>query len=562
MPGNDNFAAITGTLYGTDRDTASSLSYSIQNGVAENNTIGSVNYDQKRIGSFGTLYLNSSTGAYTFVPDDAAIEGQTASSLSEDNFVFLVSDGTASTTTGFTAWIVGAGDAPIISDGNDRVTLSEANTALSATGNITVTDSDLSDAVNIGKSLTVGGTSTATHPSNADLLAMLSLTPSSLLSDASSTSASVGWAFNSGTQHFNYLAAGETLVLTYTVSATDTGSPALSDNTTVTITITGTNDGPTLTAPATVALSDTSADDTFANVSGTLAGSDVDHNAVLSYSVAGQTNGSQSIGGVTYTASLVGRYGTLYLNGSTGAYVYVPDDAAIEALQANTSEAFSVRVSDGTSSATQTLQVAITATNDTPALTASVTSMAYTDTAADNSFTAITGSLSHVDRDGDAVTYSVAGQVSEVNQISSVRYDVKRVGTYGTLYLNSNSGAYVFVPGDAAIEGIKTNSSETFSLLASDGNAVDAVQLAINLTGSNDTPTLSASVTAIALTDTADNDVFTSVSGTLSSADRDRNDSATYSATGDTADTSRTGYDRKLAGTYGALYLNLSLIHI
>ena len=388
LPGDDTFTAITGSLSGNDRDTGAVLGYSIQGWAASSALAG---YDLAKAGSFGTLYLNSSTGAYTFVPDDAAIEGQTAGSLSQDDFVFVVSDGTASTTTGFTAWIVGAGDPPVLSDGNDSVSITEANATLTTSGTLTVTDNDLSDAVNMGKSLTVGGTSTATHPSNADLLAMLSLTPTSLLSDASNTSASVSWAFNSGTQHFDYLAAGETLVLTYTVSATDTGSPALSDNTTVVVTITGTNDGPTLSAPATIALSDTSANDTFANVLGTLAGGDADHNAVLSYSVAGQTTGSQSIGGVTYTASLVGRYGTLYLNGSTGAYVYVPDDAAIEALQANASEAFSVRVSDGTSSATQTLQVAITATNDTPALTASVTSMAYTDTAADNSFTAITG---------------------------------------------------------------------------------------------------------------------------------------------------------------------------
>ena len=32
-------------------------------------------YDHSAAGAYGTLYINSSTGDYTFVPNDAAIEG-------------------------------------------------------------------------------------------------------------------------------------------------------------------------------------------------------------------------------------------------------------------------------------------------------------------------------------------------------------------------------------------------------------------------------------------------------------------------------------------------------
>ena len=55
------------------------------------------------------------------------------------------------------------------------------------------------------------------------------------------TSGTLHWAFASGNEYFNYLAAGEQLVLTYTVRATDSSSGT--DNRTgdyaVTLTITG-----------------------------------------------------------------------------------------------------------------------------------------------------------------------------------------------------------------------------------------------------------------------------------------------------------------------------------
>ena len=54
------------------------------------------------------------------------------------------------------------------------------------------------------------------------------------------------WNFNSGTEAFDFLATGETLILTYTVSATDDDGTPLSDTETVTITITGTNDTPVI----------------------------------------------------------------------------------------------------------------------------------------------------------------------------------------------------------------------------------------------------------------------------------------------------------------------------
>ena len=51
-----------------------------------------------------------------------------------------------------------------------------------------------------------------------------------------------------------------------------------------------------------------------------------------------------------FSTPAAGAYGTLYVNDATGAYVYVPDDSAIEGLKAQVSESFTLTVTDGSNS--------------------------------------------------------------------------------------------------------------------------------------------------------------------------------------------------------------------
>ncbi|MBR9866131.1 MAG: hypothetical protein GYB18_03345, partial [Oceanospirillales bacterium] len=549
---DDTFNAVTGTLSGSDRDTVATATYAITGSSPDTSLSG---YDRSKAGTYGTLYLNSVSGAYTYIPNDAAIEGLTAGVSKQDSFTFeRIDDQGAKATTGFTAWIAGAADAPIISEGGDAVSLRETDAALTTEGSITVTDNDLSDAVTLTVSnVAVGGTSTATHPANATLLGMLQLTPSSLLSDGSSISDTVTWRFDSGSEAFDYLSEGETLVLTYTLNAADNGSPSLSTTDTVIITITGSNDGPLLVSPATISLSDTASDDSFTPVTGTLVSSDSDQGAAATYSIAGAVADSRQSG---FDHSIAGHYGTLYLNSTTGGYSYVPNDVAIEALKADSSEQFSVRVSDGLASDSQVLTVSITAVNDTPTIQVSTTSATYTDTVLDDAFTStVSGTLSSDDRDGDATTYSVAGEQSGINTINGGRYDRVKATDFGDLYLNSQSGSYTFVANAAAINSLKADSHLLFSFSVSDGLSSASELLTIHLVAANDTPELTT-VSDINYTDTADDDHFNAVDGTLSSSDRDSNDSATYGISGQTGDTSRSGYDLSKTGSYGTLYLN------
>src|SRR5262245_63099599 len=74
---------------------------------------------------------------------------------------------------------------------------------------------------------------------------MLSVSPAAGLAANPGDTHNLTWTFNSTPQAFDYLAAGQSLVLTYTVRSTDSSTPTPgSDTQTVTITITGSNDAP------------------------------------------------------------------------------------------------------------------------------------------------------------------------------------------------------------------------------------------------------------------------------------------------------------------------------
>src|SRR6185295_2588942 len=94
----------------------------------------------------------------------------------------------------------------------------------------------------------------------------------------------LSWSFASTPEAFDYLADGESLTLTYTVRATD-GSAAFDDQS-VTITITGTNDGPAITVGAGDSAADTLPETNAAlATSGTLTVTDADVSDAVSASV-------------------------------------------------------------------------------------------------------------------------------------------------------------------------------------------------------------------------------------------------------------------------------------
>ena len=72
---------------------------------------------------------------------------------------------------------------------------------------------------------------------------------------------SQAWTFSAADKSFDYLAAGETLTLTYTIQVDDHHGGVVSQP--VTITITGSNDVPTVTSAAQTASPERGADYTI-----------------------------------------------------------------------------------------------------------------------------------------------------------------------------------------------------------------------------------------------------------------------------------------------------------
>ena len=101
---------------------------------------------------------------------------------------------------------------------------------------------------------------------------------------------------------------------------------------------------------------------------------------------------------------------------------------------------------------------------------------------------------------------------------------MSKTGSYGTLYLLSTTGAYVYVPNASAINALTANATETFTLTASDGGLSDQKTLTINLTGVNDIPLVTA-VPVVTGTAKVGN-ALTTTTGTWTDAD---NNTLTYS---------------------------------
>ena len=276
----------------------------------------------------------------------------------------------------------GTNDAPVISIvGSDSAAASfnETNGGLSKTGTLTVTDADTTDQV----SSTVTGVTTNGPTgglSNDALKAMLTLSPGTLEANSDAHN-NLEWNFNSGNQAFNFLAAGETLTLTYAIQVSD-GHTGGTDTKNITVTIQGTNDAPVLTGTAATLAHGT--EDTGYTITATslLAGfTDVD-SSTLSVS------------------SLSANHGTLVDN-LDGTWTFTP------AANYNGPVSLSYNVIDGQGGSTPATQsFVLDAVNDDPALTGTAAALAHG--TEDTGYTISASDLltGFTDADGDTLSVS------------------------------------------------------------------------------------------------------------------------------------------------------------
>src|SRR5262245_17168536 len=252
-----------------------------------------------------------------------------------------------------TVVITGSNDAPALAaDASGPHAVTEG---LSATGTLTFTDVDLSDHHSVSTSVAsatwLGG---ATLPSG--LAAVLAGALSTTVSNSSGSGfGSIAVTFSAADSGFDFLAAGQTLTVTYNVTVIDSSGATSSQP--FTVTITGTNDVPVIGGVSAGSVTE-DVNVVAGNIAtgGVLAITDVD---------VGQSN-------FTPQAGTVGNngYGTFTL-AADGTWTYTADNSqtAIQKLGAGQSitDSFTAVSSDGTAS--QLVTVTIIGTDDAPVVT-------------------------------------------------------------------------------------------------------------------------------------------------------------------------------------------------
>ncbi|WP_422370452.1 VCBS domain-containing protein [Hoeflea sp.] len=456
----------------------------------------------------------------------------------------------------FVITITGTNDVPVITlDAGEttqdiggetavRRSLTEGtNTALTSSGNLNVSDVDVSDVVNAEVVSVTGG---GAGYNAQDGLGFLTLTNGLPVIDGTSTSGTLGWTFDSGSESFDFLSAGWQTRLTYTIRVTDSQGATVDQL--VTILITGTNDAPVLaveTVDADIIELGSNADVGTISTSGTIDFTDVDRaDNAHTVSVEGAPD---ALG--TLTATRTASSG----NGATGEISWSYDvdaaDVAYLAEGETREETFTITLRDRASGGlTDTVEVTvtITGTNDVPVITLDAgettqdiggeTAVRRSLTEGTNTALTSSGSLNVSDVDVsdvvNAEVVSVTGGGAGYNAQDGLGFltltnglpVIDGTSTSGTLGWIFDSGSESF---DFLSAGWQTRLTYTIRVTDSQGATVDQL-VTILITGTNDAPVLAVETVEADITELGSNvDVGTiSTSGTIDFTDVDRADNA------------------------------------
>ena len=322
----------------------------------------------------------------------------------------------------------------------------------------------------------------------------------------------------SPTSDLDFLAAGEKLTATLTITVDD--GKGGTDTSTVTVNITGVNDVATIGDPTVASVTDGTGVDINGNLvaTGSISVVDPDHD--------------QSSFQTTVTAA-DGDLGSLTLN-ADGTYVYTVSNAAVEYLQQGESkvDTFTVTSLDGT---TKVVSFTIIGTNEVATIgdptVASVTDGAGVDISGN---LVATGSISVVDPDHDQSSFQTAVTAAD--------------GDLGSLTLNAD-GTYVYTVSNAAVEYLQDGESkiDSFTVTSLDGTTK---VVSFTIIGTNEVATI-GDPTVASVTDGAGVDINGNLvaTGSISVVDPDH-DQSSFQITVTAADGDLGSLTLNAAGTY------------
>jgi VCBS repeat-containing protein len=221
-------------------------------------------------------------------------------------------------------------------------------------------------------------------------------------------------------------------------------------------------------------LTDTAANDSFLNLTGTLHGHDIDNGEAATLHYAALNADSQPV------TTVAGLYGSLTVN-TDGTYTFVADVHAVNALQAGSyTDTFTVQTTDAHgATGTATLTVDVTGANDAPV------AMPVTLTAGTEDTT---------------YTISASALLAGVTDVDSSPLSITTVGiaTGGGTIADNPDGTWSYTP------ALNYNGPVSFNYTASDGSLTSSSTADLTLTAVNDAPVATASETHYSATAQSD----------------------------------------------------------
>jgi VCBS repeat-containing protein len=456
--------AVTLTASYTDLDLIDTHTFTVNTvgtlGAVTNNGNGTFGYNPN--GQFASLAL-----------------GQTAT----DHFTYTVADNHGGTSTQTaTVTIAGANHAPVITSPAAAASVSVIELA-GVTGSaavdtaaaaLTFTDADPTD-LHTASVVALG----------TGYLGVFTL---GTVAESNATGVVVGsvpWSFSVVDGTLDFLAAGQTVVQSYSVKIADPNGGTVVQ--TVTVTLTGTNDAPTIaaTTKATGAVLERPGvlgSPLLDTATGIVAFKDVDLTDTHTVSVAPQAAG--------YLGTLTLGTRTDSTNGVTGSvpWSFSVVDSALDFLSAGQTlvQNYNVTVADNHGGAVvQVVTVTLTGSNDAPAFTSPPF-------------------VASVNEHGPGVTLTPS--FTDVDLLDQHVFTVDTTGTRG-LVTNIQGGTIVYDPNGAfASLSVGQTAVDHFSYSVVDNNGASATQTAtVTIIGQNDAPVANPDTISVAAGTTSAN---------------------------------------------------------
>ncbi|MCO4891443.1 VCBS domain-containing protein [Cupriavidus sp. WGtm5] len=285
---------------------------------------------------------------------------------------------------------------------------------------------------------------------------------------------SYSYTLDNGNPLVQSLRLGDHVEESFGYSVTDGQASAAS---TLSIRINGTNDAATITASA-------SEDTAVTEAGGVANATSGDASASGTLTVADVDSGEAHFAAVP-PDSLIGQYGTFTFNTTTGAWTYTLDNTKADALIAGQQVSDALTVSSADQTAQQTITVNITGTNDAATITASASE--------DTAVTEAGGVANATAGDASASgTLTVSDVDSGEAHFAAVAPD-SLVGQYGTFTFNSTTGAWTYTLDNTKADVLIAGQQVSDALTVSSADQTAQQTITVNITGTNDAATITAS---------------------------------------------------------------------